>query len=161
MRLRLTRQREILTGIAAELLRHAERIEGAEPVPELEQMGIFYREERARERREDRQLVVGSFDRGERRTHGFDFFPAVKRLSSHEQMRNASRLDSVRIGSRDVFAEVHETAKQDGDVARPDRNTLLGAIRTGCGDLPDIRRIDEPGNERSDGVGQRFFDGPR
>ena len=95
VRRRLTGERQIPTGIAAELFRHAERMEGAEPVTELEQLLVVDREERALERREHRQLVVGPFDGGERRAYRLDLFAAVKRLAADEQMRNAARLDRV------------------------------------------------------------------
>ena len=67
----------------------------AEPMPELEQMLVVDREQRSLQRREHRQLVVGPFDRGQRRADRLDFFAAVKRLAADEQMRNAARLDRV------------------------------------------------------------------
>src|SRR5436190_13380840 len=105
MRRRLARERELLTGIAAELSGDAERMKGAESMTEFEQVLVVDREERSLQRREDRQLVVRPFDRRQRGTHGFHFLAAVKRLAAHEQMRNVARLDRIDIATRDVFAE--------------------------------------------------------
>ena len=67
----------------------------AEPMPELEQLLIVDREERSLQRRKHRQLVVGPFDRGQRRADRLDFLAAVKRLAADQQMRDAARLDGV------------------------------------------------------------------
>ena len=96
VRRRLGRERQVLPGVAAELLRNPERVERAEPMPELEQLLVVDREERALERREHRQLVVGPLDGGERRAHRLDFFAAVKRLAADEQVRDAARFDARR-----------------------------------------------------------------
>ena len=73
-------------------------MERAEPVPELEQVLVVDREERPLQRREHRQLIVGPFDRRERRADRFDFLAAVERLAADEQMRNAARFDRVDVG---------------------------------------------------------------
>src|SRR5262249_37576605 len=86
---RIADERELLPGVAAQLFRHAEGVKDAKSMPKLEQLLIVYRKERAFQRREHRQLIVGPFDCGERRANGFDLRPAVERLAADEQMRNA------------------------------------------------------------------------
>src|SRR5436189_153060 len=83
--------------LAAELLRNPVRMkrQRPEPMPVLEQQLVVDREQRAFERREDRELVVGPLDRGERRANGFDFFAAVKRLAADEQVRHAARFERI------------------------------------------------------------------
>ena len=95
---RLAGEREILPGVAAELLRNPERMERAEAVPELEQVLVVDREQRSLQRREHRQLVVRPLDRGQRRADRLDLLAAVKRLAADEQVRDAARLDRVDVG---------------------------------------------------------------
>ena len=115
---RLAGQRELLAGVAAELERHAERMEGAEAVAELEQRLVVDREERSLQRREDRQLVVGPFDRGERRANRLDLFAVVESAAADEQVRQPARLDRVDVAAGQVLAEADEAAEQDRDVPR-------------------------------------------
>ena len=106
---------------------------GAEAVTELEQLLVVDREQRALQRREHRQLVVGPLDRGERGADGFDLLAAVKRLAADEQVRDAARLDRVDVRARDVVAEADEPAEQDRDVPRLQRHAPLGAVRLPLG----------------------------
>ena len=92
---------------------------------EFQQLLVVDREQRAFQRREHRQLVVGPFDGGERRANRLDFLAAVKRLAADEQMRNAARLDRVGVLARHVLAEADEPAEQDGDVPRLKRHAAL------------------------------------
>src|SRR5262245_4694336 len=62
---RLATQRQCVTAIAAKLLRHAERMKRSEPVSELEQVLVIYREQRALQRGEHGELVVRPLDRGQ------------------------------------------------------------------------------------------------
>ena len=103
MRGRFARQRQLAAGVATELFGHAERVERAEPMAELEQMLVVDREQRSLERRKHRQLVVGPFDGGERRADRLDFLAAVERLAADQQMRNTARLDRVDVVAREVF----------------------------------------------------------
>ena len=76
----------------------AERVEDPLPVPVLEQRLVVDREQRAAQRREHREFVVGPFDGGERGPHGFHFLAAVERLPADQQVRDAARLERVHVG---------------------------------------------------------------
>src|SRR6185295_6923467 len=82
----------------------------------LQQMLVVDREERSFQRREDGELVIGPFDRRERRANGFDLLAAVERLAANQQMRHPAGLERIDVLARHVFAEAHEPAEQDGYV---------------------------------------------
>ena len=124
-------------------------MEGSEPVTEFQQMLIVDGEQRAFQRSEHRQLVVGPLDGGERRAHRLDFFAAVERLAADEQVRNAARFDRVDVRPRHVVAEADESPEENRDVLRLNRPSL---------DRPAVLRVHEPLDERSDRIGQRIFD---
>ena len=87
-------------------------------MPVLEQRLVVDREERAAQRREHRQLVVGPLDRRERRAHRLDLLAIVERLAADEQVRHAARLERLDVRPRHVVAEVEEAAEQEADVPR-------------------------------------------
>ena len=133
---RLAGQFEILAAVAAERLRHAKRMKQSEPMPELEQVLVVDREQRALERRKHRQLIVWPFDRREGGADRLDLFAAVKRLAADQQMRNAARLDRVHIAARDVVTEADEPPEQHRDVPRLQRHPRFRAVRLLLGDGP-------------------------
>ena len=155
MHRRLARERELLTRVAAELFRDAERMKGPESMTEFEEQLVVDREERSLERSEDRQLVVRPFDRGQGGTHRLHFLTAVKGLAANQEMRNAARLDRVDVGARDIVTEADEPPEQDRDVPRLERHAALGTIGHALRDLPAILLVDQPGDERADRIGQR------
>src|SRR5690349_2509352 len=75
-----------------ERMQHSESLFAFAELP-LEQFFVTNREERAAQRREHRQLVVGPFNRRERRTDRFDFLPIVKRFPADEDVAHAARLE--------------------------------------------------------------------
>ncbi len=152
---------QLLAGVAAELLRNPERMEGPEPISKLQEVLVVDREERPLQRREHRQLVVGPFDGGERGTHGFHFLAAVKGLAADQQMWKAARLDRIDVGARHVVAEAHEAAEQDGHVPRLQRHIGFLAVRLPLHDAPPVRDVGDPFDEGADGIGERLFDGLR
>ena len=60
-----------------------------------EQRLVVDREQRAAQRREHRQLVVGPLDRRQRGANRLDLLAVVKRLAADEQVRHAARLERV------------------------------------------------------------------
>ena len=92
VRRRLGGQRQLGAGIAAQLVRDAERMEQAESMPVLEQVLVVDGEQRPLQRREHRQLVVGPLDGRQSRANRLDFLAVVERLAADEQMRNARAL---------------------------------------------------------------------
>ena len=140
LRRRFAGERELLAGVPAELPGNPERVERAEPVPELEQMLVVHGEQRTLQRREHRQLVVGPFDGGERRPNRLDFLAAVERLAADQQMRNPARLDGVDVRPRHVVAEADEAPEQHGDVPRLQRHARLAPVGLLLGDRPAVLR---------------------
>ena len=136
-------------------------MERAEPVPELEQLLVVDREQRAFQRREHRQLVVGPLDRGERGADRLDLLAAVKRLAADEQVRNAARLDGVDVRARHVLAEADEPPEQHRDVPRLNRHPHARCRPRRVRPPASRSVVDQPGDERADRVGQRFLDRPR
>ena len=74
-------------------VRNSERMEPAADVVVLEQLLVANREQRAAQRREDRELIVRPFDRHQRRAQRFDLLAIVERLAANEQMLDAARLE--------------------------------------------------------------------
>ena len=94
----------------------------------LEQLLIANREQRAAQRREDRELIVRPLDRHQRRAQRFDFVAIVERLAANQEMLDAARLERFDVRPRDVLTEADEAAKQDADVTRLERNPSI-AVR--------------------------------
>ena len=65
-----------------------------------EQRVVGEREERAAQRRVDRELVVGPLDRGERVAHRLHLLALVKRSAADEHVRDAPRLERAHVGAR-------------------------------------------------------------
>src|SRR5437867_3050099 len=87
-------------------------------MPILEQLLIRNSEERSMQRRVDRQLIVRPLDRRERGADRLDFFAAVKRLATDEELCDSARLEGLHILSCDVDSHFFETSEQDADVLR-------------------------------------------
>ncbi len=138
-----------------QLGRHLERVKAAgEPMAEVEERFVAHGEQGAAQRGEDRQLVVGPFNGGQRRSQRLDLFAIVKGASAHEHVRNAPGLEGIEVGSRDVAAVGHEPPEQDADVTRLYRTR--GAVASGDGPSTVVH---EPVHERADGAGERRLDG--
>ena len=60
------------------------------------------REQRALQRREDAQLIVGPLDRRQSRAQRLHFFPPMKRFRPGQQMRHAARLQRPRALARQI-----------------------------------------------------------
>ena len=152
-------QCELGAGVATQLARDAVGMKRAESLPEIQQLLVVDGEERSFQRGEHRQLIVGPFDGGERGADGFDFFPPVKRLAADQQVWNPAGLDRLEIRPRHVAIEADEAPEQYGDVLRLDRDGALVPIRQPLADRP-AAAVQEPVDERADGIGERVFDRP-
>ena len=64
----------------------------------VEQLLVADREQRAAQRREHRQLVVGPLDRRQRRAQRLDLLALVEALAADEQVRHAARLERLDVG---------------------------------------------------------------
>src|SRR4029077_241704 len=88
------------------------------------------------------------------------FFASVKGLSTHEQVRHPSRFDGVRVLARNVLAETDKAAEENSDVPRLHRHAHFRPVSLTLRDVPSVLWIDEPGDERTDSIRQRFFNRP-
>src|SRR5256885_7645358 len=84
-----------LEPLGNRMARQPERVQATVPVPVLEDLLISDREERSVEGREDRKLIVGPLDRGERGTLRFDLAPRVEGVSAYQKMADAARIQLV------------------------------------------------------------------
>ena len=138
---------------------HSERMQRSMMVAILEQRLVVDREERAAQRREHRQLVVGPLDGRERAADRLHLLAFVKRLAADEQVRDTARFERVHVRTRHVLAEVKEPAKQDGHVPRLDGHRHRQRVaRRAFGDGPPAL-VHQPVHERAHGIRQRFLDG--
>ena len=139
-------------------------MEAPEAVPVREERLVVDGEQRATERREHGELVVGPLYRGQRRPQGAHLLAVVKRSAADQQMPDAARFERVDVGTRHVGAPTVESAKQHGDVPRLDGNTLRrctlrGRPRRPLGHRPPAV-AHHPVDECTDGVGKGCLDGP-
>ena len=120
-----------------------------------QQRAVVEREQRAAQRGEDRQLVVGPLDRAERVAQRLDLLALVERSALDQDVRDMTRLQRAHVGARDVAAISAEAPKEHADVARLDRDALLGLLARGH--RPSAL-LDQPSHEGARRVGQRFVD---
>jgi hypothetical protein len=104
---------------------------------------------------EDRELVVRPLHRGERGAQGQDLLAIVEGPPADEKVRDPSGVQGLRVGAGRVLAEAHELAEEEADVARPHRDSLLGAVALGDG---PAALGEEPGDEGPDRVGEGAAD---
>ena len=133
------------------------RIEAAEGFAKAQQGAVGEREERAVQRREDREFVVGPLDCGERVADRFDFFAHVEGAATHQHMRHVARLERADVGAGDVAAVGGEAAKEYADVARANRDAAVR--RLALGHSPSAF-IHQPSDECGDRVRERILDTP-
>ena len=108
------------------------------------------------QRRVHRQLVVGPLHRRQRRAQALDLFAQVEGAAADQQMGDAARLQRLDVVTRDVLAPRGEAPEQQAHVPRRDRQRLARPLA--LGDLP-AALVQQPGDERAHGSGQRRLDG--
>ena len=145
---------------ARDVVWHPKRMQPAHVMAICEQCLVVDREQRASERREQRELIVGPFDGGERRANGRHFLALVKGSSPDEQMANPACLQRVDVRSRDIGAKGVESTKQQADVPRLDRHAsdLAAIVCPAFRDRPSAL-TNEPLDERADRIGKRAING--
>src|SRR5439155_15790235 len=99
--------------------RQPERVQTTIPVPVLEDLLIADREERPVKRRENRELIVGPLERGERGAHRLHFAARVEGSAADQEMADAARVQLSDVGTCDLLGEATE---QNADVPRLDGN---------------------------------------
>ena len=124
---------------------------------EREQRVVGEREERAAQRGEHRQLVVGPLDRGERVAQRLDLLALVERAAADQDVRRGGAPRARARRPRDVAAEGAEAPEEQADVARLDRHARSGRSRSVT---VQPLSLDQPVDERADRVGQRLVDLP-
>src|SRR5262249_25663604 len=85
-------------------------------VTKREEHVVGEREEGAVERRVDRVGVVRPFDRAEGIAERDHLFAFVEAPSTHEDVRDAARLERADVRTRDVAPEALETLEEEADV---------------------------------------------
>ncbi len=107
------------------VLRPPERMDMLVAMPVLEQRFVPDREQRALERGEDGELVVGPLDGGQRGAHRLDLLALVERATADEKMTDSPRLERLHVRPGDVAGEeAVEASEQEADVSGGHRDVL-------------------------------------
>ena len=134
-----------------------EGVQRPAPLAEGEERRVAEREQRAAQRREDGELVLGTLDRGERIADGLHLLPPMERRPADQQVRQVARLEGAHVGMRHVGAEGAEAPEQQADVACAQRHALGGPLALGH---RPAAPADQPLDEGRDRVGQALLDLP-
>ena len=106
-----------------------ERAVAIDLLPKREQRLVAEREERAAQRGEDLELVIGPLDRRDGVAQRDDLFAIMERTAADEDVGYAPRFERADVGPRDVGTEIPEAAEENGDMPRPDRHGAAPALR--------------------------------
>jgi hypothetical protein len=99
-----------------------ERTVAIDPLPIQQKSLVAQRKERTAQRREDLELIVGPFDCREGVSERDDFLAVMERTAADENVGYAARFERPDVRTRNVRAETPETAKEERNMTRPDRN---------------------------------------
>ena len=137
-----------------ERCRDMKRMQLPKPLVILEQQLVFEGKERTSQGCKDRQLVIGPFDRRQRRTDRGHLLAAVEGAPAHEQVRNASGLEGLDVVTCDVRTKTLKTTKQNTHMTGRDRYTRRAMFSHSPSAL-----IEKPLDEASDCARERALDG--
>ena len=158
LRVQLAQQRQRFFDrieVRGEVAGNTVRVKSLRVFVVLQQLLVSDAKERATQRGEYRELVVGPFDRQQRRAKRFNLFTVVKRLTPDEEMPHAARFERLHVRPRNVVAVTDEAPEENADVPRFEWNSL-------CRVSPLCNRpvavVYQPIDKRPDGVRQGLFD---
>ena len=123
-----------------------------------QQRTVVEREERAAQRGEHRQLVVGPLDGSERVAERLDLLALVERAAADQHVGQVARLERAHVRPRDVVAQRSEAAEQQADV----RGSPRERCRPGRSRSVTFQPLDRTSQSTNAGhrVGQRLLDLP-